>query len=262
MLDSRDQERSVNTHAEAEIEERPRETTFWDHQSDLVAEALGTALTDPEIDGCWDYIMIKLHAALKQPPHVLPSETEIRVMAAPLIRLLQERVPAFEHAWESNLGPFIIELMGRMIQSVAPEIDITIPKTNMKRLLPDNPIAVTAEGEAIVPGKAFDDPRHTRWDRELRDYFRSLRPEGTRGRRRKRQMDEPSKTGTRSLNPVLAEQAFTMNQRGVHWKEIARACYPHLTPSEHRADRMRKHIDRLRERGALAASPPKKTWTE
>ncbi len=75
-------------------------------------------------------------------------------------------------------------------------------------------------------------------------------------------MDEPSKTGRRSLNPELAERAFNMSQKGVHWKEIARACYSHLTPSELRANRMYKHIDRLRERGALAASRPKKTWTE
>ncbi len=188
----------------------------------------------------------------------MTETTEIREIFVPLMSLLRERVPALEHAYGSDLEPWI---RGVTIQFVAPEIDIHIPE-KWAHFLPDSPAEVTAEGKIILPFEAYDDPRLTRWKRELRDYVRSLQPEGTKGRPRKRQIDEPSQTSSRSLDPELAERAFTMNQRDAHWKEIARACYPHLTPSELRADRMRKHIDRLRERGALAANRRKKTWTE
>ena len=233
------------------MEERPRETTLWKHQEEFFAEAMATALADPEIDGCWDYTMIKLHAMLKQPPHVWPTETEIRVVAAPLTKLLRERVPALEHAYESNLDLRIIGLMGQMIQTVASEIDITIPETNMKRLLPDNPIRIwhdSTTGDVTLDNvEAAMGPHYMRYFMQIESYLRSLAPPGEPGR--PKGAPKPSKSGQRSISPEAALRAYDMDSRGAHWREIAKALWPTMTPADLRRDKTRLKVRYYIERG-------------
>ncbi len=229
------------------MEVRPRYTALWEHQTKFIGEVLATALDDPEIDACWDYITVKLHAALKQPPHVLPTETEIRIMAAPLIKLLQERVPTLEHAWESNLGPWIIELMARMIQTAAPEIDITIPETNMKRLLPDNPVTISSDpstGKVILRDVETATGRHFM---QIQSYFQSLTAPGKPGR--PKGSPKPSKSGRRSISPEAALRAYDMDSRRAHWSEIAKALWPAITPADLRKEKTRLKVRYYIERG-------------
>ncbi len=234
------------------MEERPRETTLWKHQEEFFAEAMATALADPEIDGCWDYTMIKLHAMLKQPPHVWPTETEIRVVAAPLTKLLRERVPALEHAYESNLDLRIIGLMGQMIQTVASEIDITIPETNMKRLLPDNPIRIwhdSTTGDVTLDNvEAAMGPHYMRYFMQIESYLRSLAPPGEPGR--PKGLPKPKKSGKRSLPPDLALQVHEAKLDGKTFSQIVRDVLRTTIPSDYRArERLRAKVNRLNARG-------------
>jgi hypothetical protein len=130
-----------------------------------------------------------------------------------------------------------------------------------KRFLPDNPAEVFPTN-ILFPREIFDDPEAEKrvriWNRQIRDYLRSLRPKKPAGRPKK-PAGAMTKHSRRTLDPELANRALTMEQRGAHWTEIARACYAHLLPAERRTDRMRKHIARLVERGAINARLQKKS---
>lgn len=93
---------------------------------------------------------------------------------------------------------------------------------------------------------------------------RTLRPRKRRGRPKKEPSAEPllPKQDSRALPPALTDLAFTMDDRGAHWSDIAKACYPDKKPAELRTNAMRKHVARLIENGAIRSRRRQKTRTE
>ena len=237
------------------MEERPRYTAPWDHQSDFLAEAMATAWADPEIDACWKAVALKLHAALRLPvksggtaPHVLPIETEMTEICeifVPLMRLLRERVPAFEHVYGSDLEPWI---RGVTIQFVTPEIDIHIPE-KWARFLPDNPVTISHDPST---GKVslHDVESATGWHfMQIQSYLESLAPPGKPGR--PKGLPKPKKSGKRPLPPDLALQVHEAKLDGRTFNQIVRDVLRTTIPSDHRArERLRAKVNRLNARGA------------
>jgi len=247
----------ANTRAEAEMEGRPRHTKFWRRQEDLLAEAIGTALDDPEIQTCWNEIASELYAVLRSgehsgtAPHVAQIETH--AMFAPLISLLRERFPVIEYAWGSDLGPLIHSLT---IKGLAPEIDVPIPE-KMAHFIPDpdNPIKIEFDpstGEAMFRGVKTATVRHFI---QSQSYFESLAPPGEPGR--PKGSPKPSKSGRRSISPEAALRAYDMDSRGAHWREIAKALWPPMTPADLRSEKTRLKVRYYIERGdRLARKKP------
>jgi hypothetical protein len=231
-----------------------RPTALWREQGRLAAEGLQAAWADPEIRACWTAIAFEVHAALKPPveswgtaPHVSPIWEQIGVepeaVFSRLISLLQERVPALAHVWGPDLGMWVL---GLTIGLIAPEIGAATPAT-IARFLPDNPVTASRDpstGEAMLHGAETATTRHLM---QIRSYFQSLLPPGKPGR--PKGSPKPSKSGRRSVSPKAALRAYDMDSRGAHWREIAKALWPPMTPAELRSEKTRLKVRYYIERG-------------
>ena len=149
-----------------------------------------------------------------------------------LISILQERAAGLAHV----LGIYISEWLEAMFLT---QFGLPVPKnlaTRVQHFAPDNPLEIQPDGDVRHATAAGG--RHYQ---QLRDYYRSRKPTSGPGR-----------------PPVSVPQAlrvYQMAQEGKHWSEIALAEFPdydHYDPMQ--KERMRKKIDRLRERGAIESS--------
>ena len=231
-----------------------RVTKLWEQQAKLLAAAVEAAWEDPEIRACWTAVALEVHAALTRPveswgtsPHVSPIATAIgvnpEVVFSRLISLLQERNPRLANACGPDLDCWIL---GLTIGLVAPEIGAATPAT-IQRFLPDNPLTMSRDpstGEAVLHGAETATARHLL---QIQSYFQSLVPPRKVGR--PKGVPKPSKSGRRAISPEVALRAYDMDSRGAHWREIAKALWPRITPADVRNEKTRLKVRYYIERG-------------
>lgn len=203
----------------------PRVTKLWRGQVHLLGEALKQALADPTIRAYWGRTaelfagMCGLRVEFSDP------RTEQLVMLIrgttrdawrsleALTKLCRERAPALDHA----LGPYLSQWLLAFIHG---ELGVELPKEflprRIYRLLPDNPVVLRPDGSAVGFERAKSEHFH-----EVRDYYRSLRPEGRRGR--PQDPGRPKSGGRQQLDPELARRAAHLKDaEGKDWTEVAR----------------------------------------
>ncbi len=265
-----------------------RMTRFLHEQTRLWWEAHRTIFTDSEFLAHWVPYAYTVLVNLEL-PHPLRQDVESGSLPiardgvadeSELLRSLtdraRQRIPALDHAFGECLAPWIartvkVYLAGQALHTgdtrtkeallAAADAESLVEGYQFKRFLPDNPAEVFPT-HILFPREIYDDPEADKrllfWHRQVRDYVRSLRLKKPVGRPKK-PAEVMAKPSGRTLDPALAKQAVTMDERGARWPEIARACYPQVPLAERRTDRMRKHIARLIERGAINARLQKKS---
>ncbi len=238
-------------------------TKLWRRQVQLLREALEEALTDPTIRAYWGRTA-ELFAKLRgvqvafRDSHTERLVTLIRHTTSDawesletLAQLCRERAPALEHAF----GPYLDRwLLTFILQELGVELPKELLPRRLYRLLPDNPVVVRLDWSVVDLERARPEHFH-----QLRDYYRSLRPAGRRGRPRRQ--GRPRSGGRRTLDPELARLAAHMKDaEGRNWTEIARVLIEDarlpafdLYDSRER-ERARQRIRRLVERGRELSS--------
>ena len=215
--------------------ERPRMTRHWEKQRETFLKAIERMKADPQI-------MEAYRATFESFWFLCTSSTDQTEECIKRYRSdydawfqeLNSRVPALIHMFGSKLELWLWVWFHNQAGAPVPEWLPPIPE--LEHLGPDNPLAMGPDGDVQHSNRASG--QHLL---QLRDYHRSFRPAQKAGR-------PPKEVG-------LAIRAYQLHLDGKHWTDIAQELFGPLPYGQER-ERLRGHIRRLLERGAIEHQRP------
>ena len=208
----------------------PRMTKSWktryEEHSRLFKEAMGDKGTEKTRQDAVHALSKHLAAT---PAQRESTFAEYLASRDGLTNLLQKRFPDMAYVF----GVYLCEWLDAWFLT---QLGYSIPEGLARRiehLGPDNPLEILPGGDVRNMDRASSPNVF-----DLRNYYRSLEPESRQGRP--------------PLRTAQAIRVYQMYLDGKHWPEIAGIEFPDYDDSNiGQREKMRKRIDRLRERGAI-----------
>ena len=225
----------------------PRHNKFWQRQS----AQFGALIADLDNEPNAKEIHGKMETALGLFREALAADDNSREskVAAYRTSLVDAAIAIQGTKLARVTGPSLTAWLQRVFIA---EVGLPAPpgldeQCTIERFSPDSPYRVLADGQQVLDAGAVPEMPDLL---ALRDYARSLAPEGRSGRPPGGKKQKGSRRPR--LDPDRAKIAARMHADGADWRKIAEAIGVNYDPYDTKdANRARSKVTRLIERGAL-----------